>query len=207
MSFVVCLTGGIASGKTLVSNKMADAGLGVIDADLVARDVVRKGSVVLKKLVEVFGDGILNVSGDLNRAELKQLAFNDTVKLQQMNQIIHPAIHNNILKQLKQIHCAVVLIVIPLFEPRMLGLYPINRVLTVDVKEEVQINRVLARDGVDYELALKIINAQMSRQERLLVSDDVMVNNGHIDSLYVKVNQMMCLYHNCASNQSVCEGN
>ncbi|MCB1581554.1 MAG: dephospho-CoA kinase, partial [Xanthomonadales bacterium] len=169
MSVIVALTGGIASGKTLASSCMAKAGIAIIDADVVARSVVAKGSETLLTLVKKFGRQILTADGSLDRATLKKNVFNDPVKLNLLNQITHPRIQSEIKTQLAHIKSDFVVLVIPLLNIHMLKIYEINRVLVVDVDSDVQRQRVMVRDQIDMKMANKVMASQIDRKERLIL--------------------------------------
>jgi len=179
----ICLTGGIASGKTFVSDYFASKGTPVVDADVIAREVVAKGKPALTELSKRFGRGILQANGTLNRAGLKHVAFSSPENTADLNGILHPVIGSEIKAQLSLIDQPIKLLVIPLFKESMKSLYDVNRVLLVDVAEDIQLNRVMQRDAVDSELAEKIIASQASRTRRVSVADDVLVNNGTFEYL------------------------
>lgn len=191
---IIGLTGGIASGKTRVSDQMAGAGFKVIDADIVSRQVVEKGSETLAALVDCFGVQILSDEGQLNRASLKRLVFNDPQKLSKLNQIVHPAIGQQIKSELLVSANETVLLVIPLLSQSMIEAYGIHRVLVVDVSHETQLNRVMARDAVDVDLAQKIMASQISRKDRLFMATDVLVNNQSLAVLTKNTAQLINCY-------------
>lgn len=194
--FVICVTGGIASGKTFVSDYMGQSGFNVIDADLVAREVVEKGQPTLKELIAYFGNEILDEGGGLNRRKLKNIVFNDGQKLSKLNQIVHPAIEKKINEKITLSDLKSVILVIPLLNTEMIDLYRVNRVLVIDVDNAVQINRVVSRDGVGIELAEKIINSQQTRNSRIKLATDVIVNNGTMNELKQNVSLVLRFYQN-----------
>ncbi len=190
----ICLTGGIASGKTLASSQMEKEGFQVVDADLVAREVVRKGSQGLSSIVDLFGQGVLTADGELNRKYLKNIVFNDSNKLKLLNGVIHPLIEQLILEKLSKISSSIVVLVIPLLNVYMVKRYDVQRVLVVDVDEGVQMERVIGRDGIDKLMASKIMSSQMTRADRLQMADDIIVNNTSIRRFKIQLAEILAFY-------------
>ncbi len=189
----ICLTGGIASGKTRVSDAFAEMGACVIDADVVAREVVAKGTPGLSQLVSAFGSQVLNQEGALDRQRLKKEVFNDPVKLAKLNAIVHPLVIENMQAQSAQNSLPIEVFVIPLFDgsPAQ-GAF--DRVLVVDVSEKIQLSRVMKRDSLNEKLAQAIMAAQLSRQQRLALADDVLVNDSSLEKLDHNIQLMFACY-------------
>ncbi|MCF8778771.1 dephospho-CoA kinase [Vibrio sp. IRLE0018] len=176
MAFVVGLTGGIASGKTTVANLFHQQfNIDIVDADIVAREVVTPGSLGLKAIVDHFGPNILTENGELDRAQLRDQIFRHPDEKTWLNQLLHPMIRNEMVEQLKSVTSAYALLVVPLLVENQLQTL-CNRVLVVDVEEKTQLERTMLRDGVDEQQVRAILNAQASRQERLALADDVVKN-------------------------------
>lgn len=174
--YVVGLTGGIASGKTTVADRIAAKGIHLVDADVVARDVVALGSHGLQQITAHFGAAILHDDGTLDRAQLRARIFADENEKSWLNNLLHPLIRNEMLEQLKAANSAYTLLVVPLLvENQLTSLC--DHILVVDVPEQVQIARTMARDQVSEQQAKAILSAQASRQQRLAVADSVLVNN------------------------------
>jgi dephospho-CoA kinase len=193
-SFVVGLTGGIASGKTAVSDTFKSLGVDIIDADLIARDVVKTNSKGLNQLVETFGESILD-KGKLNRAALRKIVFNDENKLNLINSILHPLIRKKIINQVLEVKNKYCIVVIPLLcESDDYGW--LDRVLVVDVQPETQLTRLLKRDGITVELAKKMMSKQCSKEQRLSIADDVINNEQTLIQLKQKVLVLDKLYKN-----------
>ena len=184
--FRVGLTGGIGSGKSTVCQLFADLGVAIVDADVVARQLVEPGQPALAKLATAFGTSILNRDGSLNRAELRQLAFADTQHKQKLNAIMHPLIHDEIEAQVARLQVPYCILAIPLLLEAQKS-YNVNRVLVVDCPEHLQLQRVMARDQVSQEQVLAIIAAQASRQQRLTAADDVIENTASTSRLAEQV--------------------
>ena len=180
--FVVGLTGGIGSGKTTVANLFAAEGVALVDADIVAREVVAPGSKGLEAIVTHFGAEILTPEGELDRAKLRQRIFSNPEEREWLNQLLHPMIRQEMLAQVEKATSAYVIMVVPLlFENGLDRL--VNRTLVVDISPELQINRTVKRDNVDASQVNSIISSQSSRSEKLARADDIIDNQGEISTL------------------------
>ncbi|OBX10224.1 dephospho-CoA kinase [Gallibacterium genomosp. 3] len=175
MVYIVGLTGGIGCGKSTIASLFADLGVPIVDADIVARQVVEKGSPLLAKIAQHFGQEILLATGELDRAALRQRVFADPQEKTWLNQLLHPAIREEMLRQLKQTTAPYVLWVVPLLLENHLETY-CDRILVIDVSEETQIQRATQRDQNSAALIRKIMQSQVSRQQRLVKADDVISN-------------------------------
>lgn len=174
--YVVGLTGGIASGKTTVADLIASKGINLVDADIVARDVVAIGSSGLAQISAYFGSDILLEDGNLNRALLRQKIFSDDSNKQWLNNLLHPMIRAELLAQLAASNSVYTLLVVPLLvENKLTSLC--DHVLVVDVAEQVQIQRTMARDNVSEQQAKAILQSQATREQRLAAADSIIVNN------------------------------
>ncbi len=189
----IALTGGIASGKSAVSALFGNLGIKIIDADIIAREVVQAKTQGLDSLVSAFGKEILHSDGSLDREKFRKIIFADDNKLQQTNAILHPLINDSIKKQVRQIQKGYIMVVIPLLCESKKYKW-LDRVLVVDVKRETQMQRLLARDHIDEDLANKMIASQCSRQKRLAMADDVIVNEKSFDNLTKQVEILNSLY-------------
>ncbi|QIW16465.1 dephospho-CoA kinase [Pasteurellaceae bacterium RH1A] len=176
MTYIVGLTGGIGSGKTTIANLFVEEGATIIDADLVARQVVEKGSPLLAKISQHFGPEILQADGELDRAALRKRVFNSPEEKNWLNQLLHPAIRAEMLQQLSACQAPYVLWVVPLLIENKLTEF-CQRVLVVDVEPQVQLERALARDGSDRTTIENIIKAQVDRPTRLAHAHDVIENS------------------------------
>jgi len=177
---LIGLTGGIASGKSFVSNAFEDLGVPVIDADVVAREVVKPGSVGLQQLTAHFGQNILTADKTLDRAALRQIIFADPDKRKTVDALLHPLIRTLSGQQINEIrdqgHAYAIYAVPLLVETKQQKRF--DRIIVVDVPEEIQIARLIERDGSTQEKARAILGAQATRQERIDVADDVIDNTG-----------------------------
>jgi dephospho-CoA kinase len=193
-NYVVGISGGIGSGKTTVTDLFAKYGIEVIDADVIAREVVEPGSPALKAIVHKFGQFVLNESGGsssgtLDRAKLRNLVFNNIETKNWLNQLLHPAIRQQMLLQTKQAKSAYCLLSVPvLVESKLYE--QVDRVVIVDVDEQTQLQRTLLRDKTNEQQILAIMSAQATRQQRLAVADDIIDNNGQVNDLAKQVAQL-----------------
>lgn len=195
--YVVGLTGGIGSGKTTVANLFADQGISLVDADIVARQVVEPNTKGYTAIVEHYGQRILNHDGTINRAQLRSNIFNDESQRQWVNQLLHPLIREEMLKQVGKATSPYVIMVIPLlFENGLDSL--VNRTLMVDISPELQVQRTIKRDNVPADQVSNIIAAQMSRDEKLSKTDDVIENQGAVSELKTQVQLFHSKYLNLA---------
>lgn len=182
MSLTVGLTGGIASGKSLVGELFREHGVSVTDADLVARDVVAPGQPGLARLVEHFGTGILEADGSLARRRMRERVFADAEARQWLESLLHPLIHAELGRRRDAAPGEYQVLMIPLMvRTGMRDL--VSRVLVVDAPETLQIERLMRRDGISQALAQAMLAAQESRQQRLEAADDVLFNDGNPDHL------------------------
>ncbi|UPR47950.1 dephospho-CoA kinase [Vibrio cyclitrophicus] len=190
MAIIIGLSGGIASGKTTVANLFNEHfNIDIVDADIVAREVVALGSDGLKQITEHFGESILLEDGTLNRSRLRDLIFSDPKEKQWLNDLLHPMIRDKIDSDLSKITSPYGLLVAPLLvENQMQGMA--DRVLIVDVPAEVQIERTMSRDNVSREQVASILKSQASREQRLAVADDVIKNHTKNQELLPQVTDL-----------------
>ena len=174
----VGLTGGIASGKSAVADALAGHGVILIDSDVLAREVVEPGTPGLAAIVERFGAGVLAADGTLDRAELGQIIFGDDAAPADLNQLIHPAGRARRAEIFETApDGAVVIAVIPLLVETGIA-DQFDQVVAVDLPEDLQLERLMARNGYDRDEALARVRSQASRAERLAVADHVIDNSG-----------------------------
>ena len=186
MTFILGLTGGIGSGKSAASQWFETQGITVVDADIVAREIVEKGQPTLEQIKQSFGDWVLLENGELDRRALREHIFKQPQARHQLEKITHPAIRQSIIQQLQTATSSYVILVSPLlFETNQHQLT--QRTLLIDASEDLQILRASQRDGQSIEQIQKIIAAQMPRAEKLKIADDVILNDGHIEHLYRKL--------------------
>ena len=200
--YVVAITGGIGSGKTTVANQFAALGIEVVDADLIAREVVEPGTPALTAIASHFGPGILDEQGRLDRRALRERIFSDPVAKSWLNALLHPIIRSEMLRQCAAANSPYCLLVVPLLvENRLTELA--DRVLVIDVDEATQIERTCRRDGVNREQAQAILASQASRSERLVLADDVLDNqSGTTETIRERILALHETYLAFASQQA-----
>lgn len=184
-AYCIGLTGGIASGKTAVTRAFEALGIVVADADIAARDAVAPGSPGLAGIVAAFGHEVLDANGALDRAAMRQRVFDDKAARRTLEGIVHPRVRELLIRQCEAATSPYAIAAIPLLaEVGGRAAYPwLQRILVVDVPVEVQHQRLVQRDGIDAALADRMIAAQATREQRLALADDVIVNTGSLDDL------------------------
>ena len=193
MSFILGLTGGIGSGKSAASQWFEAQGIGVVDADIVAREVVTVGHPVLMHIQQCFGSWVLLDDGTLNRAALREHIFKDPNARQQLNDITHPAIRASIIEQLHNCESPYSILVSPLlFETNQHELT--THTLLIDASEALQLQRASQRDGQSVEQIEKIIQAQMPRLEKQRLANDIVLNDGQLEHLYQQLKPLHLKY-------------
>lgn len=173
--YIVGLTGGIGSGKTTVSNMFEELGVEIVDADIVARQVVVPESEALTKIVQYFGQSILAENGELNRSVLRSKIFSNYDDKEWLNALLHPLIRQNILNELSLASGDYCILSAPLLLENNLQAL-VNSVLVVDVSIATQLSRTCQRDSSNQQEVNAIINSQISREKRLTFADDI-INN------------------------------
>ncbi|WP_324017331.1 dephospho-CoA kinase [Aeromonas hydrophila] len=200
--YVVAITGGIGSGKTTVANQFAELGIEVVDADVIAREVVEPGTPALAAIAAHFGSEVITPDGQLDRRRLRERVFTDPQAKGWLNALLHPLIRTEMQRQCAAARSPYCLLVVPLLvENRLTALA--NRVLVIDVDEATQIERTCRRDGVSREQAQAILAAQASRAERLTAADDVLGNqNGTPEAIKSRILALHETYLAFASQQA-----
>lgn len=174
--FTVGLTGGIGSGKSTVAGLFAELGVPVIDTDGIARELTVPGSAALESIHSAFGDAVILPDGSLDRVALRRIVFADADARHRLEGILHPRIRQAVEQVRATLNAPYILIAIPLLVETGGYRDMLDRVLVVDCPEELQLARVIARNGLTRDEVLPILAAQASRAERLALADDVIVN-------------------------------
>jgi dephospho-CoA kinase len=195
---VIGLTGGIGSGKSTVSDALAARGAGVIDTDVIARELTEPGQPALGEIAATFGADLIR-SGRLDRDALRALVFSDADARTRLERILHPLIKDRMLERLDALDAPYAVLVIPLlFETNQHTL--VDRVLVVDVPETVQRERVQRRSGLTHSEVDRIVASQISRAERLSRADDILDNSGDLPALLAQAERIHCSYIELAGN-------
>lgn len=181
--FCVALTGGIASGKTAVAERFTALGVAIVDADVIAREAVAPGQPALAEIIETFGADVLDAHGHLDRRALRARVFAAPAERQRLEAIVHPRVRGAIRARVAAARAPYVMPVVPLLGEHRGDYAWVDRVLVVDVPRAVQRERLIARDRIDAALAEAILDAQISRAERLTIADDVLDNTTSLAAL------------------------
>ena len=190
---IVGLTGGIGSGKTTVANLFAALGIVLVDADIVARAVVAPGQPALTAIAEHFGANYLLADGSLNRALLREAIFRNAAAKTWLDQLLHPLIRQEMLKQLQQAKSVYVILVAPLLIENGLTAF-VDQLLVVDIEPNTQIIRTTHRDQVSAEQVISIMAAQCDRAKRLELADQIIYNDQGPEALPQKVAELHQIY-------------
>ena len=186
LPYIVALTGGIASGKTLISDEFAKLGVPIVDTDIISREIVEPGQPALKKIEQEFGADFIDRDGRLDRTSLRALIFSDPNARVKLESILHPRIREKVDKALAKLTTTYCILVIPLLTER--NTYPyIDRILVIDVKPEIQIMRLMSRDRCNLEQAKQALAAQANRAQRLEIADDILSNDATPGAARIKV--------------------
>ncbi|MCE1272133.1 MAG: dephospho-CoA kinase [Acinetobacter sp.] len=193
MSFILGITGGIGSGKSAATQWFESQGIVVVDADIVAREVVDLGQPALKEIQLSFGDWVLLEDGNLNRRALREHIFQFPEARETLEKITHPAIRQSIIQQLQQAESPYVILVSPLlFETNQHEL--VHHTLLIDADEQTQLQRASQRDGQNEEQIRKIISVQMPRTKKQLLANDIVMNDGLLEHLHQQLKPLHLKY-------------
>jgi dephospho-CoA kinase len=198
---IVGLTGGIASGKSLVGAMFVKLGASLIDTDVVAREVVALGTPGLAAVTAQFGPGVLLPSGELNRPALRTLVFADDAKRRQLEAILHPLIRSRTRAKLGELEAPYALVAVPLLVETNFGEL-VDRILVVDAPESAQLERLMRRDAIPRAEALEMLRAQVDRATRLKAAHDVIDNSGTTDATRRQVESLHRRYLELAAQRT-----
>jgi dephospho-CoA kinase len=190
MQFVVGLTGGIGSGKSVAADIFAELGAEVIDTDAIARELSAPGGAAIEPIRAAFGASMIAADGALERAAMRRAVFSDAGARKRLEAILHPMIRLEADARCMNSSAPYIVLVVPLLVETGFYLGRLERVLVIDCAEETQITRAAARSGLSAEQVRAIMATQASRQERLDAADDVIDNDGTIDALRRQVRRL-----------------
>ncbi|MDO8695332.1 MAG: dephospho-CoA kinase [Sheuella sp.] len=187
--FKLGLTGGIGSGKTQVANLLAAWGADVIDTDLIAHGLTAPGGQAIEPISEMFGSDVIDHTGALDRAQMRELVFAEATRRTQLESILHPLIAQEVFRQAEQARGLYAVFVVPLLVESGRWLDRIDRLCVVDCEEATQIERVQSRNAIPLATIRRILDAQATREQRLALADDVIDNskNTSMDQLEKQV--------------------
>lgn len=189
---IIGITGSIGTGKSTVSNYLISKGYSVVDADKISKGAYNIGSNGYKAILEVFGAEILNSNGEVDRKKIKKIVFDNSNMLQRLNMAIHPIIINEIEKEIEILleSQSVVFLDAPLLIETELH-KKVDKIIVVVCDKNEQINRIIKRDKITADMAISIINSQMSIDEKLKFADYIVYNNSTIENLYSQVDEII----------------
>jgi len=193
------LTGGLGSGKSTVAARFASHGIEIVDTDAIARELTVPGGVAIFSLRAAFGESVMTADGGLDRARMRALVFADPAARARLEGILHPLIESESLRRATEARSPYVIIDVPLLVETGRWRGRCDRVCVVDCPLELQIARAGARDGLSHGEIEAVLAAQVSREARLAVADDVIDNSGTLDALQVRVDVLHARYLALAS--------
>jgi len=198
---VIGLTGGISSGKTTVARRFESHGIPIVDADIIAKELTRAGQPAQQRIVQVFGAGVLRSDGELDRPKLRELAFGDARKRVELEGILHPLIRAEMRARIQKLDTPYCVVVVPLLvETGQTDM--VDRILVVDAPRHLQIARTMSRDGSTPEQIDAILEAQVDRQTRRSLADDVIINDQDEQRLFAHVDDLHSRYLRLATRMS-----
>ena len=198
---IVGLTGGIASGKSLVGNMFVKLGAGLVDTDVIAREVVARGQPGHAAVSAAFGSGILLASGEINRGALRSVVFGDPAKRGELEAILHPLIRDRTRQKLAELETPYAMVAVPLLvETNFAEL--VDRILVVDCPESAQLERLMRRDAIPRDEALAMVRAQVDRATRLKAAHDVIDNSGTPEATRRQVEHLHHRYRDLAAQRA-----
>ena len=187
--YVVAVTGGVASGKSTVTDHLAALGVPVIDADVVARELVEPGEPALAEIERTFGPTVIRADGTLDRRAMRAIVFDDVTQRRRLEAILHPRVEQRMRELVESVDAPWVVLAIPLLTE--VGRYDfIDHVVVVDTPVETQLERLARRDGVTPGIARAMVAAQAHRDERLAFADTVVPNEGSLGQLLARVDRL-----------------
>ena len=190
MTFCVGLTGGIGCGKTKATEIFAELGAGVVDTDVISRELTAAGGAAMPRIADAFGAAYVEPDGSLNRARMRESVFGDAEAKRRLEAILHPLIRDETRRQIEASTAPYVLLVVPLLLET--GSYGdlLDRILVVDCDERLQVERVIARSGLSADEVRRIMSTQIGRAERLARADDVLTNDADMNALRHEVTRL-----------------
>lgn len=192
--FVVGLTGGIGSGKSRVADLFVERGAALVDTDAIAHELTAPGGAAMPELIAAFGPGIADARGALDRAAMRQRVFVAPEERQRLEAILHPLIRRLADERCRAATAPYVILAVPLLIESGSYRQRCKRILVVDCPEELQIARVMARNGLSADEVRAIMAAQASRQQRLAAADDIIANDSDLSALEQRVKDMHAKY-------------
>ena len=201
---IIGLTGLIGSGKSMVAKMLQNYGACIIDTDEISHEITQAGSAVLSDIASEFGMNMINNSGELDRARLRRLVFNDDIARQKLEDIMHPKIISIVNLTMVLSTEQYIVIVVPLLFKTKDIMQIITRSVFVDCPQEILINRVMARNSLTREEVLQILATQTNRELQLKMATDIIINDGTIEELESNVMRLHRRFCNILDNGFIC---
>ena len=193
--FTVGLTGGVAAGKSTTTNFFIDKGITVVDADTISRNLQLKGEEGYEKIVKKFSDDILDSNGQIDRKKIREIAFSDPKNKKWLEDLMHPMIRDEVIKQFEKVESSWVIYSAPLWSNKNV----FNRTLVIDTPKDVQLQRIIERDNCSKEVAEQVIAQQISSNERNCYATDLIINDGSLEEFRNKLEFYFELYNSLAN--------
>ena len=193
--FTVGLTGGVAAGKSTTTNFFIDKGITVVDADTISRNLQLKGEEGYEKIVKKFSDDILDSNGQIDRKKIREIAFSDPKNKKWLEDLMHPMIRDEVIKQFEKVESSWVIYSAPLWSNKNV----FNRTLVIDTPKDVQLQRIIERDNCSKEVAEQVIAQQISSNERNCYATDLIINDGSLEDFRNKLEFYFELYNSLAN--------
>ena len=193
--FTVGLTGGVAAGKSTATNFFIEKGITVVDADISSRNLQLRGEGGYEKIVKKFSDEILDSNGEIDRKKIREIAFSDPKNKKWLEELMHPMIGNEVIKQFEKVKSVWAIYSAPLWSRKNV----FNRTLVIDAPEEIQLQRIIERDNCSKEVAEQVIAQQISSIERNCYATDLLINDSSLEEFKNKLQFYFELYNNLAN--------
>jgi dephospho-CoA kinase len=201
MAFTIGLTGGIGSGKTTVARLFVSLGAGLVDTDEISHRLTAAGQPAVIEIARKFGQEFVAPDGSLDRESMRKLVFDDPSKRKDLEAFLHPLIHQESLRQIREVTAPYIVVVVPLLLESAGYKGIIDRVVVVDCDPETQVRRVMQRSGLARNEVLSIIASQVPRERRLRAADDIIGNDGDIARLREQVDALHTKYLRLAADR------
>ncbi len=199
--YLVGLTGGIGSGKSTVADYFVALGAALVDTDAIAHELTAAGGAAMPALIEAFGNGIAGPDGALDRLAMRQLAFARSDARERLEGILHPMIRALSAERCKMAESPYVILAVPLLVESGTYRQRCDRILAVDCPENLQIERVMARNGMSIDQVKAILAVQATREQRLAIADDVLLNDGGLDTVVKQIDDLHRTYLQLATKK------